>query len=114
MIRQLSPPTFFVTFTCTERLWDPFIKASHTLHVSRPNKIKEFQIIHITKLIQINFITCKAFFYGKFSPPKRPKKRLVNLTKDFLRNFQNKLPYIEKNKLEVTRFKQCVPLAHYN
>jgi hypothetical protein len=44
MIQQLGPPTFFVTFTFTKRLWDPLIKALHTLHASRlnfPNKIKD-------------------------------------------------------------------------
>jgi hypothetical protein len=43
MIQQLGPPTFFVTFTSTERLWDPLIKDLHTLHASKlnlPNKIK--------------------------------------------------------------------------
>jgi hypothetical protein len=46
MIRQLGPLTFFVTFTYTKRLWDPFIKALHTLHALRlniPNKIKYLQ-----------------------------------------------------------------------
>jgi hypothetical protein len=44
MIQQLGPPMFFVTFTYAKRLWDPFIKALHTLHASRlnfPNKIKD-------------------------------------------------------------------------
>jgi hypothetical protein len=43
MIWQLGPLMFFVTFTYVERLWDPLIKALHTLHASRlnlPNKIK--------------------------------------------------------------------------
>jgi hypothetical protein len=54
MIQRLGPSTFFVTFTFIERLWDPFIKALHTLHVSRlnlPNKIKNLQFIHIIELI---------------------------------------------------------------
>jgi hypothetical protein len=36
------PPTIFVTFTSIKRLWDPFIKALHTLHTKKlnlPNKI---------------------------------------------------------------------------
>jgi hypothetical protein len=44
MIRQIGPPTSFVTFTFAERLWDHFIKALHTLHVkilNLPNKIKD-------------------------------------------------------------------------
>ncbi len=43
MIKQLGPPTFFVTFIFTKRLWGHFIKALYTLHASRlnlPNKIK--------------------------------------------------------------------------
>ncbi len=48
MIRQLGLPTFFVTFTYTKRLWDPFIKALHTIHASRlnlPNKIEDYLFI---------------------------------------------------------------------
>jgi hypothetical protein len=44
MIRQIGPPTFFVTFTYAKRLWDPFIKALHTLHAKKlnvPNKIED-------------------------------------------------------------------------
>jgi hypothetical protein len=46
MIKQLGPPTCFVTFIFTKRLWDPFIKVLYTLHASRlnlPNKIKDLQ-----------------------------------------------------------------------
>jgi hypothetical protein len=46
MIKQLGPPTFFVTFIFTKRLWDHFIRALYTLHTSRlnlPNKIKNLQ-----------------------------------------------------------------------
>jgi hypothetical protein len=51
MVHQLGFPTFIVTFTYTKRLWDFFIKTLHTLHVSRlklSNKIKNFQLVHIT------------------------------------------------------------------
>jgi hypothetical protein len=54
MIRQLGLPMFLVTFTSTKRLWDPPIKTLHTLHVSRlnlPNKIEDFQYVHMAKLI---------------------------------------------------------------
>jgi hypothetical protein len=54
MIQQLGPPTFFVTFTSAERLWDPFIKVLHTLHASKlnlPNKIEDLQPVHIAELI---------------------------------------------------------------
>ncbi len=44
MIRQIGLPTFFVTFRSIERLWNPLIKALHTLHVRKlnlPNKIED-------------------------------------------------------------------------
>jgi len=42
MIKQLGPPTSFVTFVYAERLWDLLIKTLHTLHALKlnfPNKI---------------------------------------------------------------------------
>jgi hypothetical protein len=39
------------------------------------------------------------------------KKGLANSIKGFLRIFKNKLAYLEKKKLEVARFRQCVPLS---
>jgi len=54
VIQQLDPPTFFVTFTSIERLWDPLIKALHTLHASKLNflnKIEDLLSIHIAELI---------------------------------------------------------------
>jgi hypothetical protein len=56
MIRQLGLPTFFVTFTYTKRLWDPFIRVLHIVHASRlnlPNKIKDLQSFHIIELIHV-------------------------------------------------------------
>jgi hypothetical protein len=60
MIQQFGLPTFFITFTSTKRLWDPFIKILHTLRASKlnlPNKIEDLQSVHIIKLIRINPIT---------------------------------------------------------
>jgi hypothetical protein len=51
MIRQFGLPRFFVIFTSTKILWDPFIKAFHTLHASKlnlSNKLKDLQSVHIT------------------------------------------------------------------
>ncbi len=42
MIQQLGPTPFFMTLKYIERLWDPFFKILHTLHVTRlncPNQI---------------------------------------------------------------------------
>jgi hypothetical protein len=44
MIRQIGLPTFFATFKSIVRLWNPLIKALHTLHAKKlnlPNKIED-------------------------------------------------------------------------
>jgi hypothetical protein len=54
MIQKFGPPTFFITFTSTKRLWDLFVKALQTLHATRLNflnKIEDFQYVHIIELI---------------------------------------------------------------
>jgi len=43
MIRQVGPPTLFVTFTSIEKSWDPLIKALHTLHVKKLNFSKKLK-----------------------------------------------------------------------
>jgi hypothetical protein len=51
MIRQIRPPTFFVMFMFAKKLSDFLIKALHTLHAKKlnfPQKIENFQFIHIT------------------------------------------------------------------
>ncbi len=65
MIRQFGLPMFFITFTSTKRLWDPFIKILHTLDASKlnlPNKIENVQSVHIVELIWINPITCAIYY----------------------------------------------------
>ncbi len=64
MVHQLGLPKFIVISTSIERLWDFFIKNLHTLHASKvnlPNKIKNLQLVHITKLIRINLVTCTRY-----------------------------------------------------
>ncbi len=68
MIRQIGLPTFFVTFTSAERLWDPLITTLHTLHAKKlnvPNTIENLQFIHIIKLIHNNPITCARYLIIK-------------------------------------------------
>jgi hypothetical protein len=53
MIKQIGPSTLFVSFTFIERLWDPFIKVSHTLLGSKlnlPHKIKKFTIYSYNRI----------------------------------------------------------------
>jgi hypothetical protein len=70
MIKQIGPPTLFCNFTSIEKLWDPLIKALHTLHAKKlnlPKKIENFQSIHITKLIHNDPITCAKYYEHKTS-----------------------------------------------
>jgi len=70
IIKQISPPTCFVTFTSIKRLWDPLIKALHTLHVKKLNlldKIEDLQSIHIIELIHNDPITCARYYDHKTS-----------------------------------------------
>jgi hypothetical protein len=69
-IKQISPPTCFVTFTSIKRLWDPLIKALHTLHAKKlnlPDKIEDLQSIHIIELIHNDPITCARYYDHKTS-----------------------------------------------
>jgi hypothetical protein len=66
----LALQTFFITFTFAKRLWDPFIKALHTLHAKNLNllnKIENLQSIHITKLICNDPMTCARYYDYKTS-----------------------------------------------
>jgi hypothetical protein len=74
---------------------------------------------HVAKLINLyrshyRDYLIQGFFCGEFSPPGDKKKGLANPTKGFLRIFVQNSPYLEKKKLEVARFRQCVPLGRQN
>jgi hypothetical protein len=65
MIKQLGPPTFFVTLTSAENLWEPLIKALHSLHSKRlnmPDNFEDLQPTHIAELICTNPITCARYY----------------------------------------------------
>jgi hypothetical protein len=53
-------------------------------------------------------------FCGKFSPPGDKKKRAGESNKGNFENLKTKLPYLEKKKLDIARFRQCVPLGRQN
>jgi hypothetical protein len=51
-----------------EKLWDPFVKVLHTLHAPRlsfPNKIENFQDVHITKWIWTSLIKYVKYYDHK-------------------------------------------------
>jgi hypothetical protein len=70
MIKQIGPPTIFVTFTFAKIFWDPLIKALHTLHAKKlnlPNKIEDLQSINISQMINNDPITCARYYDHKTS-----------------------------------------------
>jgi hypothetical protein len=56
----------------------------------------------------------RVFFCGEFSPPGDIKKRAGESNKGILEKFKNNWPYLREKKLEVARFRQCVPLGRQN
>ena len=53
MIRQLGPPTFFVTLISIEKLWQPLIKALHSLHFKRLNLPENFDQLQSFRAAQL-------------------------------------------------------------
>ena len=64
MIRQLGPPTFFITLTSAERLWNPLIEALYKLNATRLNlpNLKDLDSTHIAKLIRCDPVTCALYY----------------------------------------------------
>jgi hypothetical protein len=60
MIRQLGPPTFFVTLTSTKHLWTPLIEALYKLNATQLNllDLNSLDSNNIAKLIRLDPVTC--------------------------------------------------------
>jgi hypothetical protein len=61
MIRQLGPPTFFVTFTSVESKWLPLLKCLYDLNSKKIRfniPFGKLEPKHVTDLIQCDLITC--------------------------------------------------------
>jgi hypothetical protein len=59
-------PTFFVISTFAKKLWDPFVKALHTLHAKKFNLLDKIPSIYsYNKLIHIDPITCAKYYDKK-------------------------------------------------
>ena len=64
MIRQLRPPTFFITLTSAERLWTPLLKALYELNANAL-KLPDFSSLegtHIVELIRSDPMTCVLYY----------------------------------------------------
>jgi hypothetical protein len=64
MIRQLGPPTFFVTLTSAERLWTPLIEALYKLNAKQLNlpDFNNLDSTHIAELIRSDPVTCALYY----------------------------------------------------
>jgi hypothetical protein len=64
MIRQLGPPTFFVTLTSVERLWTPLIEALYKLNAKQLNlpDFNNLDSTHIAELIRSDPVTCALYY----------------------------------------------------
>lgn len=67
MIRQLGPPTFFITLTSAERLWTPLIEALYKLNSKRLNlpPFDSLESIHIAELIRSDPVTCALYYNNR-------------------------------------------------
>lgn len=67
MIRQLGPPTFFVTFTNAEQNWLPLTQTLEHLYMSHYSKSTQNQPdssleVNIFSLIKKDLITCTHYY----------------------------------------------------
>jgi hypothetical protein len=64
MIRQLGPPTFFITFTSAEHCWDPLVAAVSDLHRNRKCKKQTDTLENndIDYLIRKDPVTCTHYY----------------------------------------------------
>lgn len=68
MIRQLGPPTFFVTFTSTDHLWQPLCNALEHLHSKHASKPFENILAEtIDSKIRKNLVTCSRYYKHRFN-----------------------------------------------
>ena len=68
MIRQLGPPTFFITFTSVDHLWDPLCNALQTFHSKHMKKTNEnITEENIDSIIRKHPITCTCYYRNKFN-----------------------------------------------
>jgi hypothetical protein len=64
MIRQLGPPTFFITFTSAEHCWDPLVAVVSDLHRNRKRKKQTDTLENndIDYLIRKDPVTCTRYY----------------------------------------------------
>ena len=66
MIRQLGPPTFFVSFTSSEHLWDPLMDALRDIKQNtRKPKTNELDENEPSSLIRNDPVTCVRYYRSR-------------------------------------------------
>ena len=75
MIRQLGPPTFFVTFTSAEQNWDPLLSALEQLDNAHRSKIEHQQVYESKgdkfNLIKKDPVTCARYYRHRIDAMKK-------------------------------------------
>ncbi len=70
MIRQLGPPTFFVTFTSAESKWPPLLKCLYDLNYKKLALNVSFDKLeskHIVDLIRCDLVTCACYYHHRMN-----------------------------------------------
>ena len=84
MIRQLGPPTFFVTFSAGERLWIPLLTALEKLNIDKQAQ-GESQASYRHRLLRSDPVTTVRYYLHRF----QSVKRLLRKDKSILGNVQD-------------------------
>ncbi|XP_059070801.1 uncharacterized protein LOC131860407 [Cryptomeria japonica] len=76
MIRQLGPPTFFLTFTSAEQNWEPLmttLQQLHDLHYSKVDEQRDITQIgnHKFQLIKKDPVTCARYYRHRINAMKK-------------------------------------------
>jgi hypothetical protein len=69
MIKQLGPPSFFVTFTTCLNNWSILVKTLKDLHIEHVQifNIKNKNLANIKDLVKIDLVTCMHYYEHKMN-----------------------------------------------
>ena len=72
MIRQLGPPTFFITFTSVEHRWSPLVTTLSKLYNNRKNRkhIETIEECDIDYLVRKDPVTCTLYYRHRINDIK--------------------------------------------
>jgi len=97
MIRQLGPPTFFITLTSAGRLWTPLIQTLYKLNAKHLNLL-DFNFLestHIAELVRSDPVTCALYYNNRTRAFRKLIKKEISIIGEvvdffFITDFQHK------------------------